>query len=642
MTIWRKFFISLVVVLAIIVSILLVVQFAGAPIARNYVNSHSQQILGRDLVVGNVKINPFTGKVILQDVECKEANREDTFLHFEKLDVQCRYLQLLHKEVVVPHIYLDSLDAQIFYEDKRFNFTDIIEHFIKDTVDKDTTPSGWNIQLEDIRILRSNISYNIDTRLENINLVIPGLYFGNQKSSAGLAFCIPDDGGNVWLNGDYNMAQSAYNVEIKMDSVNSDILLPFIQKSLGENCIGARIGGDVKLNGNLNDITNITLAGALNLKDIHYTNGPEDKLLTAEGMQIDVVNGNLKNMLFTLNADLLNVDYSDETMYSPFKYHVDKIHLTANSLDLNGISHLKAYARLQGNGTLSAEWNGPLSLEKGRSDAKIVLKNMQVQAFSPFCEDLFAYPIEGGNISITSSTSLNNGDLNSYNQIDIYRLAIGQKNKKIKADLNVPLKLGVSLLEDMNKKIALEIPVTGNVKEPKFSLGKVIMKAVGNMILDAVAAPIVAMAKASNKNIDMNNLQVNVLRSDITNEQYATLDQIAELLKEHPEMRLIMTQRFNFSKAQSKYKTKGMTTDVMDDAEQRNQHINFYLTKHHAIDQERIEITTADRKTLKKYIGKDQYSIKVELMTDPSETSEEVITTDEIAVDSMTNIQPVE
>ena len=59
------------------------------------------------------------------------------------------------------------------------------------------------------------------------------------------------------MNGSYNMAQSGYQVNLQLDSVNTDIFLPFIQEKLGESCIGALIGGNINVNGNLNDIINI-------------------------------------------------------------------------------------------------------------------------------------------------------------------------------------------------------------------------------------------------------------------------------------------------------------------------------------------------------------------------------------------------
>lgn len=604
-----------------LIGLLLVVQFAGAPIVKNYVNKHSQEILGRDLQIDKVRINPFTGAVVLQGVVCKEADGETDFVSFEKLKVRCRYLRLIGKEVLISKIHLNELDAKLAYQDGTFNFSDIIEHFQKDTTENDTTPSGWSVELKDIRILQSAISYNTDTRLEDINLVVPGLYFGNQQSAAGLAFNLPDEGGSVFIKGQYNVGQSAYGLNLKLDSVNTDIILPFIGDKLGNNCIGARVYGDLDFAGNLNVIKDINMSGNIELKNIHYANGEETVSATADNLNVTIEKGNLEAMAFTLQANMQNITYNDETMYSPFVYHVDQMSVTANDLNMNGSSSLRARAKIQDGGSLSAQWNGPLSLSSGSSKATISLKNIQTKPFSPYCEYFFAYPIVAGTLNLNSETSLHNGDLNSQNKIDLFKLEVGKKNKKLKVDNDIPLKLCISLLEDVNHKMSLEVPVTGNINEPKFSFRQIIGTAIGNLLLNAVAAPFVAMAKASNKNSAVKNVPVDITATDITVEQYDALDQIADMMLQHENLHLTLTQNFRLDKAQKRYKELRKDTNPLDDAELRNQRIYNYLTKRKGVSEEQLSITTMNKHELKRYIGKDKYTLSIEIIGDESEQS---------------------
>ncbi|HOW66714.1 MAG TPA: hypothetical protein PK256_15630, partial [Verrucomicrobiota bacterium] len=52
-----------------------------------------------------------------------------------------------------------------------------------------------------------------------------------------------------------------------------------------------------------------------------------------------------------------------------------------------------------------------------------------------------------------------------------------------------PLKLGVALLKDSNGRIELDVPVSGRLDDPQFSLGPIVLKIIVNMVVKAAASP---------------------------------------------------------------------------------------------------------------------------------------------------------
>ena len=60
-------------IIGIPVAILFVVM-ALSPVAKSVVNQHGQDIIGRDMSVEHVFINPFFGTVTLRDFHCKEIH----------------------------------------------------------------------------------------------------------------------------------------------------------------------------------------------------------------------------------------------------------------------------------------------------------------------------------------------------------------------------------------------------------------------------------------------------------------------------------------------------------------------------------------------------------------------------------------
>jgi outer membrane protein OmpA-like peptidoglycan-associated protein len=80
------------------------------------------------------------------------------------------------------------------------------------------------------------------------------------------------------------------------------------------------------------------------------------------------------------------------------------------------------------------------------------------------------------------------------NIITIDRLELGEKVDSPDA-LNLPVQLGVTLLKDKDGRIALQVPVAGNVKDPHFDFAKVVVGALTGAIKNVASAPFAALPK---------------------------------------------------------------------------------------------------------------------------------------------------
>jgi hypothetical protein len=86
------------------------------------------------------------------------------------------------------------------------------------------------------------------------------------------------------------------------------------------------------------------------------------------------------------------------------------------------------------------------------------------------------------------------GELTASNKIVLHQLAFGDKVEGSTASL--PVKLAVALLADRHGVIDLDLPVSGSINDPQFSLGGVIWKVITNLLAKAVTAPFALLASA--------------------------------------------------------------------------------------------------------------------------------------------------
>jgi hypothetical protein len=280
---------------------------ALSPLAKHLVNNYGEELIGRQLHADQVIINPFWGGVSIDGFQCKEVNGETDFISFNRLYVQIAYPQLIAKRVKVRAIHLDGFNGQVLKSRDKLNFSDIIERFAKnDSLPKDTTKSNWVIALDDIRINNSTIRYrdvvtDKQWKLEDISLRIPGLFFDNTQTNAGLEFGLPT-GGRVGIIAGYRMQSNKYAVKLNLHDVHTDVVLPLIQDYLNISGLGAVLNGSIHVDGSLDNITNILLKGNLSVAGLSIRDKHNDQVAAMEELRVVVNRGDLNTNTFILDS----------------------------------------------------------------------------------------------------------------------------------------------------------------------------------------------------------------------------------------------------------------------------------------------------------------------------------------------------
>ena len=154
---------------------------------------------------------------------------------------------------------------------------------------------------------------------------------------------------------------------------------------------------------------------------------------------------------------------------------------------------------LRGNaeGTASLEISGkvnplakPLAL-----DIKARVRDLDLPPLSPYAVKYAGYGIERGKMSVDVAYLVTpEGRLTASNNIVLNQLVFGDKVDG--AANSLPVKLAAALLADGDGVINLDLPVSGSINDPQFSIGGVVLKLIGNLIVKAVSSPFRLIASA--------------------------------------------------------------------------------------------------------------------------------------------------
>ena len=510
-----------------------------SPAAKYVVNNYGEDIVGRQLHADQVIINPFWGGVSIDGFQCKEVNGETDFISFNRLYVQIAYPQLVAKRVKIRAIHLDGFNGQVLKSHDRLNFSDIIERFSKnDSVPEDTTKSGWTVALDDIRINNSSIRYrdvisNKQWKLEDISLRVPGLYFDNKQTNAGLEFALPT-GGRVGIIAGYRMQSNRYAVKLNLYDVHTDVVLPLVQDYLNITGLGAVLNGSVHVDGSLDNINAIQMKGRLSMAGLSIRYTHDDQVAAMDELRVVVNRGDLQTNTFILDSLTItgitgdyevhdtwntlsrlmkeseNSDSSDYSEYSdkksstkPLVWMAKKVRITGHDLcyhdysmkhdweyaiksltvegsnvATNGRNSVTLEAVLTGDAQLKADFVGGLDLATQDTRANLRLKGVNLHDFDALCRNYTGYPLDGGELMLDSHMDVVSGKMKGTNRIEIDHPRVGKKERFSKAPYkNVPVRAGFQLLTSAQDMIILDVPVTGDAKSPKFKLGKVISRA---------------------------------------------------------------------------------------------------------------------------------------------------------------------
>lgn len=163
--------------------------------------------------------------------------------------------------------------------------------------------------------------------------------------------------------------------------------------------------------------------------------------------------------------------------------------------------------------------------------------SLSLPAFSPFSAKFTGHPIEKGQLTYKGSFDINQEKLSSENALVINKLEFGSQVPNAKDAL--PVGLAVSLLQDRQGQIDLNIPVSGSLNDPEFSVGGIIVKVIVNLISKAVTAPFALIGSMfGGEDMDLNNLQFASGSSRLDDKTLKALGIVAKAMKDRPGIKI--------------------------------------------------------------------------------------------------------
>ncbi|MBW7897402.1 AsmA family protein [Candidatus Brocadiaceae bacterium B188] len=310
----------------------------------------------------------------------------------------------------------------------------------------------------------------------------------------------------------------------------------------------------------------------LDLKQVQYQNSPD--LLTineiiARGLYTDIIIGpdrtaNVQHILVSaepspeksesrgaaahrLSVQIGQVSVTDSSMN--FADHSLSPRFATGIQDLNGTIKglsseqlaraeidLKGYVDKYAPVTIQGKIN-PLS-DQAFTDINMNFQGIELTTFSSYSGKFAGYKIEKGKLTLELHYKLSEKILIGENHIVMNQFTLGEKVDGPDVT-KLPVRLAIAILKDSRGIIDINLPVRGDLNDPKFRFGPLILKTLVNLVVKAATAPFKMLgALVGSEGEELSFVSFAPGSDSLSQEQQTKLSRLAKALASRPQLRL--------------------------------------------------------------------------------------------------------
>ncbi|MGE5305570.1 MAG: DUF748 domain-containing protein [Alphaproteobacteria bacterium] len=168
-------------------------------------------------------------------------------------------------------------------------------------------------------------------------------------------------------------------------------------------------------------------------------------------------------------------------------------------------------------------------------------RDIELSPMSPYSGKYVGYGIEKGKLSFNVKYKLENRKLDAQNQIILNQLTFGDRVESPTAT-KLPVLLAVALLKDRNGVIDVNLPISGSLDDPQFSVGGIVLKIILNIITKAVTAPFALIGSMfGGGGEELSYIDFDYGRATLSPAAEAKLKTLATAMSDRPALKLEIT-----------------------------------------------------------------------------------------------------
>lgn len=173
-------------------------------------------------------------------------------------------------------------------------------------------------------------------------------------------------------------------------------------------------------------------------------------------------------------------------------------------------------------------------------DTDVILKiqGADLTDFTPYTGKYLGYTVQKGKLHVDARLRIDHRNLKAENAVKLDQFYLGEKVQSPDAT-GLPVKLGLAILRDRKGVITFDLPIEGNLDDPDVKYGKLVWKAVFNLLGKIATSPFTLIGKLFGGDAgDLSSVAFAPGSSALDAAATTRLQALAKALHERPELRL--------------------------------------------------------------------------------------------------------
>jgi hypothetical protein len=127
------------------------------------------------------------------------------------------------------------------------------------------------------------------------------------------------------------------------------------------------------------------------------------------------------------------------------------------------------------------------------TDVTVTSGGVDLTPLGPYAGKFLGYGLQKGKLDLDLRYKVEERALAGANVVKVNQLTLGDATNSPDAT-RIPVRLALALLQDQDGVILLDVPIEGNLDDPEFHFGKVIWRAIMNVLVKVATSPFRALA----------------------------------------------------------------------------------------------------------------------------------------------------
>jgi hypothetical protein len=296
----------------IIIVVVLVISFIS-PIAKYLIEKYDEKFTGRQITLGRVYVNPFTGYVYLSDLKIYESKSDSIFFSTESVIANFAMLKMFSKTYEISEITLEHPHGIIIQNKTQLNFTDLIEKFSPKNK-SDTTKTSIHFNILNIKIIDGEFQYQeklipINYFIKKVNLESTGKRWDADTIAVKFSFLSGIGSGDMKGDFSMNFKNLGYRFAVLINKFSLQILDQYLKDLINYGNFKANLDANIKATGNFADEENLKASGLLAINEFHFGKSPKEDYVSFDKLTLDIIELSPKNHKYILDSISLNGPY---------------------------------------------------------------------------------------------------------------------------------------------------------------------------------------------------------------------------------------------------------------------------------------------------------------------------------------------